>query len=222
MKSPIIDGDWIFVDHPDEITIDYVGLRFEDDTLYTIRDSGLTHEGKFAISGDTIIIEEFGNKINKQRRIKTFTSDSLILTGGVFENKYYSRNLEFTDNLHLDNMEIKAEGCFGECPEFTLRLTDSGQIYFKPKVNCKVTQETEFKIDKEKMNKVDSLFKWTYLHKLDTTQISGAVDDWSFDISITYNSGQTVKLKTTYFYIPYRLKKIFGLLITDIRERDLI
>jgi hypothetical protein len=45
-KKPTIDGDWMFVDNPNEITIDYLGLKFKDDTLYSIADRGLTQEGK--------------------------------------------------------------------------------------------------------------------------------------------------------------------------------
>jgi Domain of unknown function (DUF6438) len=130
--------------------------------------------------------------------------------------------LEFTDNLKFDSIKIIADGCFGECPEFVLKLSSNGHVNFKPIANCKVTQEMEFDMGKEQMNKLDSLFKWTYLHKLDTSKISSAVDDWAFDISINYNSGQTIDLRTTHSFIPYRLKRIFGLIITDMRKRGVL
>jgi hypothetical protein len=221
-EIPTVDGDWIFIENPEEVSIDYLGLRFESDTLYTIHEGGLTHEGKYTIYGDTIIVREFGEVINKQRRIKKLTKDSLILTGGVFDDKYYSRQLEFTENLKLNELKIKAGDCFGDCPEFNLRLTDSGLIQFKPIINCKVTEEKKFTLDATKKNKIDSLFKWTYLHKLDTSKVYSVVDDWTFDIEIIYNSGQRIEFRTTRSYIPFRLKKIFGLIINDLIEKRLI
>ncbi len=218
-EKPTIDGDWIFVDNPNEITIDYYGLRFKDDTLYTIADRGLTQEGKFIVSGDTIIVEEFGNIINKQRRIKTFTSDSLILTSG---DKYYSRKLEFTDSLKFNEINILAGYCFGNCPQFSLKLTDKGLIHFKPIADCKVATEQEFKLDSKQKTKIDSLFKWTYLQKLDTTRVYGAIDDWSIDMEIIYNNRQRVELKTTRSQIPFRLKWIFGTIFNSLREKELI
>lgn len=218
-EKPTIDGDWIFVDDPNEITVDYYGLKFVDDTLYTIADRGLTQEGKFLIKGDTIIVEEFGNVINKQRRIKTFTSDSLILTSG---DKYYSRNLEFTDSLKFNEIDILAGYCFGNCPQFSLRLTDKGLVNFKPIADCKVTIEKEFTLDSKQKTKIDSLFKWTYLQKLDTSKVYGATDDWSIDIEIVYNDGQLIEIKTTRSKIPFRLKAIFGIIFKSLREKELI
>lgn len=217
--KPTIDGDWIFVDNPDEITIDYLGLKFKDDTLYTIADRGLTQEGKFTISGDTIVVEEFGNIINKQRRIKTFTSDSLILTDG---DKYYSRKLEFTDSLKFNEINILTGVCFGNCPQFSLSLADNGLIHFKPIADCKVTTEKEFMLDSKHKAKIDSLFKWTYLQRLDTSKVYGATDDWSMDIKISYNDGQRIELKTTRSRIPFRLKWIFGTIFSSLREKELI
>jgi hypothetical protein len=221
-EIPTVDGDWIFIENPEEITVDYLGLRFESDTLYTIHEGGLTQEGKFTIYGETIIVREFGEKINKERRIKKLTKDSLIISGGVFDDKYYSRQLEFTENLKLNELIIKAGNCLGNCPEFNLRLTDSGLIHFKPIINCKVTEEKEFTLDATKKSRIDSLFRWTYLHKLDANKVYSVVDDWTFDVEIVYNSGQRIEFRTTRSYIPFRLKKIFGLIINDLMEKGLI
>jgi hypothetical protein len=217
-----IDGDWMYVNDTEEITVDYVGLRFENDTLYTIRDGGLFQEGKFTISGDTIIVREFGDKINKERRIKKLHKDSLILRRGVVDEKFYSRNLEFNDKLKLDEIKFTAAGCFGECPTFNFFLTNKGQVQFTPIANCKVTEKKEFIFDKKKMNLIDSLFKWTYLYEWGAKEVHFATDDWSFNIAITYNNGQEIEFKTTQSYIPFRQKRIFGLLINDLRERGLI
>jgi len=45
-----VEGDWIFAENQDEYSSDYLGLGFESDTLYTIHDDGLYHEGWFEIS----------------------------------------------------------------------------------------------------------------------------------------------------------------------------
>ena len=54
------------------------------------------------LASDTIIVKEFGGKINKERRIKKLTNDSLMLTEGVRDDIYYSRQLEFTENLRFN------------------------------------------------------------------------------------------------------------------------
>ncbi|GAB3230099.1 hypothetical protein J0A67_16270 [Algoriphagus aestuariicola] len=222
IESPTINGDWIFIENPEEITIDYFGLKFKNDTLYTIHDGGLTQEGKFLVNGDTIIVSEFGEKINKTRRIKKLTKDSLILTGGIFEDKYYSRQLEFVEKLKFNEIKLTAGKCFGDCPEFNLRITDSGLIQFKPINNCKVDKEKTFTIEREKKRKIDSLFQWTYIHKLDTSKVNSAIDDWALGIEISYGNGQRIVFRTTGSYIPFRLKGIFSLIINDLRERNLI
>ena len=221
-EVPDIDGDWIFIDNPEEITINYSGLRFDGDTLYTINDSGITQEGKFLVSGDTIIVWEFGEKINKERRIKKLTKDSLVLTGSTFDEKYYSRKLEFTENLVFNDLRLVSDGCLGNCPEFIVRLSDSGLIQFKPIMYCKVTRVREFTLDTKKKNTIDSLFKWSYIQKLDTTKDYGVVDDWGFDIEVIYNDGQTIKFTTSSSKFPFRLKKIFGLLIDELHETGCI
>jgi hypothetical protein len=218
-KRPSIDGEWILVETTNEILSDEFGLKFEDDTLYLIADRGLIQEGKFIIRGDTIIVKEFGNRINKRRRIKQLTTDSLILVG---DTKYYSRRLEFADNLKLDSIKVIADGCLGECPQFNLKLTADGEVNFKPIANCKTTQEMTFRIEKEQMNQIDSLFKWTYIHRLDTNSIHVSDDGWLLDISISYNNGRHIRIKTTYYDIPYRLKRILGFLIKDVEKRELI
>ncbi|WP_276371950.1 hypothetical protein [Chryseolinea sp. H1M3-3] len=219
-NQPRIDGDWILMEYPAGIEIGPVGLRFMDDTLYTITDGGFVNEGVFIMKDDTLITRDFDQKFDKQR-IQKLTDDTLVLTGLYLDKKYYSRKLEFIDNLKFDNIEIVAGTCFGDCPEFILNLTDAGLINFKPKLNCKSTEQVEFILGQEKMKKIDSLFKWTYLHKLDTTRTGAAVDDWAFEIAIIFNQ-QKIKLKTTHDYIPHRLKGIFHLLIDELVTRRLI
>lgn len=219
---PTVDGDWIFIENPNEITHDYLGLRFESDTLYTIHGGGLTLEGQFTIDGDIIVVREFGDKINKLRRIKKLTNDSLIVAGSAFDEKYYSRKLEFTDSLRLNELTILAGDCFGDCPQFSLKLNDNGLIQFKPILDCKVTNETDFTLDSKKKNKIDSLFKWTYLQKLDTSKVYSALDDWDIGMEIKYNNGQKIEFRTTRSQIPFRLKWIFGILINSLKENGLI
>ncbi len=85
-----------------------------------------------------------------------------------------------------------------------------------------MTKEKEFTIDREKKNKIDSLFKWTYIHKLDTSKVNSAIDDWTLDIEISYDNGKKIEFRTTQWYIPFRLKRIFGVVINDLREKELI
>ena len=221
-EMPTVDGDWIFVENVKELAIGYLGLRFENDTLYSLNEGWFTREGKFTINGDTIIVEEFGNKINKARRIKKLTMDSLIISGSTIDEKYYSRKLEFTDSLKLNELSILAGGCYGECPQFSLNLTDKGLIHFKPIRDCKTTTEKEFMLDTKRKNKIDSLFKWTYLQKLDTSKVYSAVDDWVIDIKINYNNGQWTEFRTTDSQVPFRLRRIYGILINSLRENGLI
>lgn len=222
-ETPTVDGDWIYVENERELPFDYLGIRFEHDTLYSINGGWFTREGKFAIKGDTIIVEEFGNKINKERRIKNLTKDSLIIMSGRSDEKYYSRNLEFTDSLKLNELNIIAGECYGECPEFILKLTSDGLIQFKPIRYCKTTKETKFILDTKRKNKIDSLFKWTYVQKLDTSKIFRSdVDGWAIEIKINYNNGQMTEFRTTDLQVPFRLRRIYGILIKSLIENGLI
>jgi hypothetical protein len=215
-----INGDWILMEYPEGVAIGPVGLRFMEDTMFTITNGGLINEGTFLMSEDTLIVRGFEEEIDK-KRVKRLTSDTLVLMDFYLDQKYYSRKLEFTENLELDHLKIVAGTCYGDCPKFTLTLSRTGLIDFKPKLNCRTKEDVEFKIDQNKMNRIDSLFKWTYLQKLDTTGEYGAVDDWEFEIAIAYNK-QTIKIRATHDYVPYRLKEIFHMIVDELTTRNLI
>ncbi len=220
VESPKIDGDWMCSGTNSDFGDDYLGLRFKDDTLYTIHDNGLIQEGKYSIIGDTLVVEEFGGRINKNRRIASLTKDSLSITNGF--GKYYSRRLEFSKELKLDSLELIAGVCFGDCPEFRLVMAGDGLIRFVPINNCRVTAETHFVLKPSTMSQIDSLFKWSYINKLDTNKVYRAIDDWRFDIEIVYNDDQRVKVKTTQSHIPFRLKRMIYIVTNEVRRKGLI
>ena len=216
-----LDGDWMYLKDTTEIVVNYVGLRFLDDTLFTIKNGGLWQEGRYFLRGDTVYVEEFGGKLTTYEVLK-FSADSLRISRYGHSDDYYSRRLEFNPELEFNEIKLEGGTCFGECPHFVMTVERNGEVNFKGLKNGKFIGNKEYLIEKEKINKIDSLFKWSYINKIDTTDFYGEDDGWSINITFYYNNGQVTTIKGTRNSMPFRLYGIIWTLLEDLRKRDLI
>jgi len=201
--------------------VNYVGLRFIDDTLYTIRNGGLWQEGKYSVRGDTIYVEGFEGQITAYEILK-FNIDSLTLSRYGDSDDYYSRRLEHSPDLKFDRIRLEGGTCFGECPQFAMTVERDGVVDFKGLKNGKFIGVKKYSLEPETIDKIDSLFKWTYINRIDTTDFYGVDDGWSINATFYYNTDQVTKIKGTSSSMPYRIKGIIWILLADLRKKDLI
>jgi hypothetical protein len=216
-----VEGDWILIEDWDETPTYYFGIRFKDDTLYRITNETVRMEGKYEVKDKEITVHTPKNKKENYRLVSN-TGDTLILAYGHDIQKYYSRRLEYSENLKFNQIGIEAGSCFGECPQFLMIIENTGNVTFKGITNCKLNDTKIFHLPAEKMKKIDSLFKWTNIHHFDPEQAGSMIDDWKLRLILNYNDNKTVDINTSYFAIPYRYRQLTHLLINTLREEGLI
>ena len=216
------ETDWILVrDSSNYFHFDprYIGLRFLDDTLVTISDLWLTHEGRYSVKGNQIQV--FDDDSTGFQIIK-LTKDSLILLSYRDTLRYYNRTLEFEKDLRFQKITLQGGQCFGECPEFYLTIDDKGGAEFKGLENSKFQGTKNYSIDVETKNKIDSLFKWTNINNIDTTDYYGSEDGWTLTITFQYGDNERRRIKGTDGSMPHRLKGIIKTILDDLRKRELV
>jgi len=216
------ESDWVFVrDTANYFQFDprYIGLRFRNDTLITISDLWLTHEGRYSVNGNQIQVFD---QDSTDFQIIKLTKDTLILLGYSDTLKYYNRTLEFDKELRFKKITLQGGQCFGECPEFYLTMDDKGNTEFKGLENSKFQGTKNYSIDVQAKNKIDSLFRWTNISNIDTTDYYGSDDDWSLTITFQYGDNESRKIRGTHSSMPHRLKGIIRTLLDDLRKRGLL
>jgi len=216
-----LEGEWIFIEDTTEIFGHDLGLKFRDDTLLTIRNSGLWQEGKYTLKQDTVYIEGFRGQISTYL-IRNHVLDTLTLFRHGRIEKLYNRRLEYDPDLKFDKIILETKGCYGNCPEFMLTIHNDGNVNFRGIRNAKYIGEKEFKMERQNLHKIDTLFKWSFITRLDTSEFYGAVDGWAMDITFYYNGNNVSTVKGTSMEMPFRLKRIVGRLTNDLRVRGLI
>ena len=216
-----LEGEWILVEDTTEIFSHDLGLKFRDDTLLTIRNSGLWQEGKYTLKHDTVYIEGFGGQISTYLILDHVRDTLTLFRHGKIE-KLYNRQLEYDPSLKFDKIILKTRGCYGDCPEFVMSIHYDGKVNFKGVRNAKFIGDKEFKMDGKKVHRIDSLFKWSFITRLDTAEYYGAVDGWAMNVMFYYNGNKVTTVKGTSMEMPVRLKRIIGILTNDVREKELI
>jgi len=220
-KITWFESDWIFVRDTSKFQFDprYIGLRFRNDTLTTISDLWLTHEGRYLINENKIKVFD---EDSTDFKIIKLTKDSLILLGYNDTLRYYNRTLEFDKDLMFQKLTLQGGQCFGECPEFELTMDDKGNAEFNGRENSKFQGTKNFSIDDKTKSKIDSLFKWSNINNIDTTDYYGSVDDWSLTITFSYGDNEVRRIKGTRGSMPHRLKGIIRTLLDDLRKKGLV
>ena len=136
--------------------------------------------------------------------------------------RYYNRTLEFKENLRFQKITLQGGQCFGECPEFYLTIDDKGNTEFKGLENSKFQGTKNYSIDTPTKDKIDSLFQWTNINNIDTTDYYGSDDGWSLTITFQYRDNELRRIKGTYSSMPHRLKGMIRTILDDLRKRGLV
>lgn len=218
---PNLEGEWIYTRETARHSRQDVGLKFDNDTLSIITNSGFWQEGKYELNQDTVNVEGFGGAITRYL-ILDYHQDTLTLTRGSYAEKLYNRRLEYSPNLKFYKIKFKTDRCYGYCPEFMMTLDRNGDVNFEGIRNTKHVGDTKFTIDTHALQTIDSLFKWSYIDGLDTTELYAAVDDWAMSITFYYNKDRVVTVSGTSTQMPYRLKRIIWRLTDEVRKKGLI
>ena len=220
-ELPDLEGEWMYTKETANISGDDVGLKFEDDTVYVIRNSGLWQEGKYTLKQGEVDVVGFGG-IKTKYFILNHLPDTVKISRGNHVEKLYSRRLEYNPNLKFDKIIFNAGGCYGECPEFIMTLYGDGDVNFQGTTNTKSLGNTKFKVETRALQTIDSLFKWSYIDSLDATKDYGAVDGWGMEITFYYTENRVKTINGTSMEMPFRLKKIIRWLTDEARKKDLI
>ncbi|HZY79371.1 MAG TPA: DUF6438 domain-containing protein [Cyclobacteriaceae bacterium] len=182
-----IDGDWMLTTETSLSGFAYeIGVSFQRDTVLNILSNGRSMLGRYSLHNDTMVIKKLDGR-DEIWRVRYQSRDTMFLYTGKSKVKYYSRRLEFDGSLELDTLKLFAQGCFGTCPEFELTMTHAGKVAFNPIRYCKIDQATEYTLSDSLWRKINTQFKTSWIHRLDTSRIYSDVDDWSFLTEITYN-----------------------------------
>lgn len=219
-KDYTLIGDWIVVRDTLFFYDSFVGYRCQENELIAIRNNWYETIGSYQLFKDSLFIELGDNP--KKFKVLKHTNDSLFLQNERVIQKYYSRHLEYNKNLKFDELKIEFGRCFGDCPEFKIQVLDIGEVKFTRLNGNDIVENINFNLSQKDNEKLDSLFKWSYINNLDTTIYYGLVDDWPINLTIKYNNKETVKIKGTYWDMPYRLRDMIEILLLELRERKLI
>nr|WKN39153.1 DUF6438 domain-containing protein [Tunicatimonas sp. TK19036] len=217
-----LEGDWIYIKDSSEIsTITDAGLRFSNDTLLPLGSSMFWPSSHYILKQDSIIFEDFDGK-KSFYLILNHQPDSLTLSLNGHIERYYNRQLEYNSRLQLDSIILKTGWCFGDCPEFTMTFHPSGSSQFRGIRDTKFIGERKLTVERDRLNKIDSLFKWSYIDHLDTTEYYSAIDGWSTGIILYYNENQVKRVEGTMMNMPFRLKPIIWELVVFLKEEKMI
>jgi len=200
------------------LVYDWSGLKFENESASEINDRWCYLIGPYSIREDKLLIEEYNGK--SEYTILNLTTDSLIIEKNGDVNHYYSRKLEYDENLKFNTISISAYRCLDLCWEFDYILERDGFEVFNGKYNTQTLGIKEGRLNDKFVKEIDSLFKWSNINQLDPDLV--AIDmDWLIDFKIIYNQNQSIKISTSYFNIPYRIKPIFHIIEKHLEERGL-
>ncbi|MEM6845638.1 MAG: DUF6438 domain-containing protein [Bacteroidota bacterium] len=217
-----LEGDWVLIQDTTKIfSGSDVGLRFAGDTISSLGNPVFLPQSPYRLKQDTIFFKDI-NGAELSYYILNHTPDSLILSRNGHTENYYNRQLEYNPDLELDSTILKTGWCFGECPNFTMVVHQDGTVHFEGFEHTKVVGKKELKMEKESLDKLDSLFKWSYIDHLDTTRNYGAIDGWSTYITFHYNERNTAKVNGTMMEMPFRLSELIAELTNFLQANELI
>ena len=72
------------------------------------------------------------------------------------------------------------------------------------------------------LDKLDSLFRWSYIDHVDSTKNYGVIDGWSTNIAFHYNERNTAKVNGTMMDMPFRLRELIAELTNLLYTNGLI
>lgn len=118
--------------------------------------------------------------------------------------RYYNKNLDFDDSLHLEEITIKAIECSEKCPVFYFNAKRAhGYASFIGTKFTKKEGEHAVFLRSTDWVRLDSLFKWSNIRRADTSVYYGAADDWLMEIEVKFNGSNTIKVEGTQDFIYY-------------------
>ncbi len=219
-QSKMLIGEWMYA--PSSLTMydDRIGLELTDSAFYFIYNGVSLQDGNYIISNDSVKVSWEGKDRGSYKIVK-LTEDSLILNSSGEIKRLYSRKIDFNPELKLEGIAFTAGLCFGLCPEFELNYDSKGMIHFKLLSKEKFHVDTSYALTNNKVLRIDSLFKFSKIETLDTTQFFGA-DDWLMNITFTYDGDKHTRIHGTFMEMPYRIQSILHLFIEDLKEKELI
>lgn len=214
-----VEGEWIQEIEEPEWIYDWSGLKFKNDTAYSISDFGNLILGSYSIVENRIVIDEFEGIT--QFTILDLNKDSLKIERNGVVSQYYSRRLEYDKNLKFNSISISTYKCMDLYWEFDYKLERNGLEVFDGKYNTQTLGIKESKMNNKLLKEIDSLFKLSNIKELNPERVPIAMDGWLMIFDINFNENESITFSTTSFEIPYRLKLIFHIIEKHLKEEGL-
>lgn len=216
----LLEGEWIEVPVKTEWIYDWSGLKFRDDTAYKISDFGALVKGPYTILQKRVLTEGFDGP--SEFEILNLTKDSLKIKRKGVISKYYSRRLEYDNDLKFNSISISTYRCLDLCWEFDYKIGRDGFEIFNGKYNTQTDGIKNGRMNEKLLEEIDSLFKWTNIKELDPDRVRIAMDGWRITFEINYNENKSISFSTSESEIPYRFKPIFQIIKKHLNDKRLM
>lgn len=216
-----IKGNWVLYRTNERIIPGYAALLIKESSIYDVGSIGMTRRGDYIVKNDSLMLsttkgDKFAFKIVK------LSVDSLVLFDGEFQDVYYNEELDYDESLKLKAIHLRTKNCPDECSEISLDVSGVGDAEFTCIENCTQPGHSKVGITTKEWQKLDSLFKWSKINKIDTTDLYQAMDDWPMSIEFIYNDSVNVKIRGTEIAMPYRIQPIIYQLINRLKADSLL
>jgi len=197
-----IKGEWI-----NDFTIivdteNVIVYRFENDTNFSLFSDWYYEDGKYKINNDTIRITDFDNK-TKSYIIEKLSKDSLIFNENGNMYRLHRKSLDYDSKLEFERITIISEGCSDGCNKYSIVLNKNGNVDFQ----IENKEHLKFKFEKSEIKELDSLFKYSYINKVNDKNLFLTKDGEVIKIKFEYNNQSKTIIGSTLNF-PFSINPI--------------
>lgn len=178
-----IKGEWIndFTIIGDTETV--IVYSFENDTSCSLFSDWYYKDGKYKINNDTIRITYFDNK-TKSYIIEKLSKDSLIFNENGNMHRLHRKSLDYDSELEFERITIISEGCSDGCNKYSIVLNKNGNVDYQ----IENKEHLRLKLEKSEIKELDSLFKYSYINKVNDKNLYLTIDGEVIKVKFEYNN----------------------------------
>ncbi len=197
-----IKGEWIndFTIIGDTETV--IVYNFENDTSCSLFLDWYYKDGKYKINNDTVRITYFDNK-TKNYKIEKLSEDSLILNENGNVYRLHRKLLDFDSELVFEKITIISEGCNDGCSKFSIVLNKNGNVDYQ----IENKEHLKFNLEKSEIKELDSLFKYSYINKVNNKNSYLTIDGEVIKVKFEYNNQSKTFIGSTLNF-PFSINPI--------------
>lgn len=243
VNPDLLLGDWEFVtpktiyDKDSNISTDYYrsDFRFEKDSIFELNDGFfkradnqytqyMGQESKYYIDYDSLYILNSNTNKYFAQKISHLSKDTLALYDKDSNMIFYykKKKIEKPTQVHLSQIIVSLEPCFGACPVSSISIDSEGNIIYFGESNTQNKGLFQGKVNKKKFQEIVSDLNKIHFTELKNKYSAGDVTDLP-GLSVSFIENNKI-LKTIYDYgntEPRNLKGILNKIIYLYQEADL-